>query len=1027
MIAGAGSIDASISSGNSTIQGIVSGGGGISKSGGGTLVLTNADNNFTGTGIIKEGVVKATSAGALGTTSWNIRQAGTIFVDATQWDAYKSKINSISQGTIGLSGQINNVSSVNMNGLYSMSLGAVGTATLGTKGTSDTLQGWTYDGGYSFSGSSGELTVNAKLSGNGALTIGGNDKNGIVILTGDNSGYTGEITVNSGSGIVMSGTNMIRQISSSSYGTLLVRGNAGDTYDFSGKSNLRFGTDTTANYSGQLQGGTYIFGGTGTMKLSSAISGNVTIESGTHVWVNTHNNATGTISIRKDGTLQIGEGVEGGSIGSGNVNIESGGKLVFNSDSDMIINTNISGYGSINKDGAGTTILTNTNEELKINIKNGALQLGNGDTSGSIGRNTQIDLYNKGAFVINRSDDITLSQYIHEVDGTAKVIKKGAGRLTIENSRNNYTGGTFVQQGTLAFATKEAAGTNVVILEGGCFDMNGMALTNSVHFDKVGSSLQNAANYAGTLTFNTNMGMSGKLGSGSASIVISNEHTLTWNNSLDWFESNTIVLDSLTNNGKLTFDFSGTSFSINSEKSWKLMETSRSSFGQYDWLKGSVSIAKGYAAGFSDVNGVLSFVVKKSSFIDQNGDVIGNYTPTVGDITDVNNVSSGATFNVQNGVNASIEGNIDGMVSIGAGGSATLSNTTISGSLYVNGGAIQADAGKTVSIGTSSYFYIQDTSDFGIDIVGISADRQTATVSNGFKASTESDSSVAIAGSYDHAKIEFLKDDSTIQVAAGEVLSLSKTSKIGNASGIRGTSIQVRGTMNNNSSNKVGTNVTVKSGGLLTGSGIYGSTVSVEGGGTFKIGNSPGVTSVNNLDFSGGTGTGTLGFSINGDLVATTGGWTDNGYSQLTISGQFIIQNAINFNLEIGKNYFNGLISKQGQTATADYVLLLFNNTASLNLGGTAYTLLDAEGIQAWFDNYASWSFESTDTMALADGSGVSFDKFTYAYDQESKTGSLTATLKYGSGAAVPEPSAALLLLAGGAGFLIRRKRRETA
>lgn len=1023
-LAATGAIDAAIASGESTLQGIVSGTGSLTKSGTGALVLTNANNNFTGTATIREGIVKADSAEALGQTRWNVQEAGTIFADASEWSAYKAKINSISQGTIALSGQIDNVSDINMRGLSSMSLGAAGSATLGSKGTTDILQGWTMDNGYNFSGSTGELIVNARLSGSGAIAIGGNGKNGIVELAGDNSGYTGEITINRGSGVVMSGTNMINQISSSSLGTLLVRGQSNDNYDFTGKSNLRFGTDSTADYSGQLKGGSYIFGGTGTLRLISSISGNAMIESGTHVWVNVNNAISGTVNVKENAVLQIGDGASGGSIGTGKVNLDWGARLIFNSDADMIIGTSISGLGSINKDGAGTTILTSTAEGAKINVNNGALQLGNGGKSGGIGRNTQIDLAGGTSLIIDRSDNIDLlQQYIHEVDGAAKVIKKGTGKLTIGYSRNNYTGGTFVQEGTLAFASVDAANNKAVTLEGGCFDMGGLALTNAVTVSVAGSSLQNTSNYAGTLTVNANMAMNGKLGTGAANVIIGDGSTLTWNNSLDWFETNTVSLNSLTNNGTLNFDFSGTSSTLNSEKSWRLMETSQGAFGKYEWLKNSVSVAKGYVAGLSDVNGILSFVVTKIPVIDENGNVIGDYTPGAGDITDVNNVNSSAVLTVQNGVNAGISGNIDGSVSIAAGGTATLANTDLNGYLTVDGGAVQADAGKTVSIGNSGALFIQNG--LADNIVTVSALGTDASISNGFKASTESNSSVAMAGSYDNANLEFQKNNSSILVETGEEFHLSSTSQIGNAAGISGTSIQVSGIMNNNSTSVVGTNVSVKKGGLLTGTGNYGGTVSVEGGGTFKIGNSPGISSVTHIDFSGGEGTGTLDFSVNGDIVATTGGWTDNGYSQLTVSGLFSIENAINFNVEIGKEYFNNIAS-QDQSFTTDYVFLLFTNSATFNLDGTTYNLFDAQEIQAWFDNHASWSFNSSDAMALTDNTNVSINKLTYSYDETNQTASLTATLKYGSEAAIPEPASALLLLAGG-GMLISRRRRTAA
>lgn len=557
-LSGAGSIDAAIDSGSGIIQGLVSGAGGIVKSGSGTLVLENAGNSFNGASSIAGGVVQASAASALGQALWTVQQNGTLLVDASAWGDYKARVQSLSTGTIGLQGDIADASMIDMNGLASMSLGAVGSASIGNQGSGGTLRGWTADGGYRFGGGGGELTINAKLTGSGAMTIGGNGKNGVVILSGDNSGYAGAITLLGGTGLVMNGTNLISQISNSSSGTLLIRGNVADNYNFAGKTNLRFGTDSTATYSGRLSGGSYLFGGSGTMRLTSAISGSAMIESGTHIWLNTANAIGGTINVKSGAVLQIGEGNTGGSIGTGNVVMESQGSLVFNSDANMTIDTKISGQGSVEKRGQGTAVLTTNCTYLATTaVWEGTLQLGNGGTTGSV-RN-QIDLHHGTTLTINREDDVVMNNYIRGVDGAARVVKTGEGSLTLTNWQNSYTGGTVVKKGELIIGQDEEAGYGVigsgaVSLEGGRLNVNNKVMTNAIYATAEGSSLVGYSKYAGTVTATANLVMQGGLSAGSTQLLVQNNSVITL---LQGLRETTTLKSIDFSKGSLTFALNG--------------------------------------------------------------------------------------------------------------------------------------------------------------------------------------------------------------------------------------------------------------------------------------------------------------------------------------------------------------------------------------------------------------------------------------------------------------------------------------
>ena len=101
------------------------------------------------------------------------------------------------------------------------------------------------------------------------------------------------------------------------------------------------------------------------------------------------------------GTLQIGNGGTSGSI-VGNVVVNS--LLAFNRSDTSIFGGAISGTGSLEQRGPGTTILSGANTYTGGTIINaGTLQVGNGGVAGSIVGNVA----NDGAIAFNRSNALT--------------------------------------------------------------------------------------------------------------------------------------------------------------------------------------------------------------------------------------------------------------------------------------------------------------------------------------------------------------------------------------------------------------------------------------------------------------------------------------------------------------------------------------------------------------------------------------------------------------------------------------------
>lgn len=66
-----------------------------------------------------------------------------------------------------------------------------------------------------------------------------------------------------------------------------------------------------------------------------------------------------------------------------------------------------------------------------------------------------------------------------KITGEAALTKNGSGTLTIENA-NEYSGGTFINGGTLVMKNAQALGSGGITLAGGTLDLGGFAVGNSV-------------------------------------------------------------------------------------------------------------------------------------------------------------------------------------------------------------------------------------------------------------------------------------------------------------------------------------------------------------------------------------------------------------------------------------------------------------------------------------------------------------------------------------------------------------------
>ena len=219
--------------------------------------------------------------------------------------------------------------------------------------------------------------------------------------------------------------------------------------------------------------------GGGTSLISCPISGsNGMYKAGAGFLILTGaNNYSGGTTVG-GGTLMLGYGgsaspLSGGTSGAIQGNVVNLANLAFNysSAAPTSVSTftgNISGTGSVDILGSGTTTFTSNNTYAGITTVHAGstLQIGNGSSTGSITG----DVVNNGNLVFNHSDKVTYNGVIHdgntffpttpggngysylynnEVAQRGALTQAGSGTLILTNAQSNYSGVTNVESGAL--------------------------------------------------------------------------------------------------------------------------------------------------------------------------------------------------------------------------------------------------------------------------------------------------------------------------------------------------------------------------------------------------------------------------------------------------------------------------------------------------------------------------------------------------------------------------------------------------
>jgi len=193
--------------------------------------------------------------------------------------------------------------------------------------------------------------------------------------------------------------------------------------------------------------------------------GNIDITGHTLLALSGNNTYTGRTTIGEGAELVIASSPGQYSMSPGQwIN---NGKLSTQRDTDTILDLPISGTGELKHSGTGLLILAADNSYAGQTTVISKLQIGNGGTSGSLGRGPLEGAY-RASVTLNRSDDFVVDNDISLYEGT--LVKTGAGRSTMLGTIGGYLVLLDIRNGALQFGAGGTAGkfTNgsIVVAQG---------------------------------------------------------------------------------------------------------------------------------------------------------------------------------------------------------------------------------------------------------------------------------------------------------------------------------------------------------------------------------------------------------------------------------------------------------------------------------------------------------------------------------------------------------------------------------
>ena len=446
-------------------------------------------------------------------------------------------------GGAGSAGENGNQSGATIagNGGSGLSSSITGTAVFyaggGGGGAIDNYSSETAGNGGIGGGGAGSISGNASNGinglgggGGGAGTqgTGGNGGSGVVIVrykgsslgnvggtvsaaSGSADGYTIHTFTNTGAAnFNMSGVDLNQRL-----GATLNSSITGDgDLSFSGPGTLTLGATNTYGGLTRVSGGTLRLTNHGSFgsgnvvndsavvieradsfTLGNTISGLGSLtHSGNGTTIITGNNSYAGGTTISAGILQVGNGSNTGSLGSGGVVVSSSGaSLSFNRSDNLTFDQNLTGSGRLVQAGTGTlSILSNNSNTGGTVVSSGVLKVGNGGTSGALGTGN-ISISSGATLAYDRSDSVTLG---NALSGAGSLRQSGAGSLII-TANSSHTGGTIIDNGRIL---QIGAGSTTGSLGSGAVTNNGTLVYNRSGFTTFANNISGTGSLEVTST-----------------------------------------------------------------------------------------------------------------------------------------------------------------------------------------------------------------------------------------------------------------------------------------------------------------------------------------------------------------------------------------------------------------------------------------------------------------------------------------------------------------------------------------------
>ena len=414
-----------------TYGGVISGPGGVIKSGGSTLTFTGA-NTYTGVTLINSpSTLSIGNGGATGSIVSDITNGSAVIFNRTGAYAYPGSISGVGSVTVSGSGTLTVSGISTYTGTTTVNAGA--TVQLGVNEAMPNTTALTLNGTLNLNGFSetvgslaGSGTVTSTLAGTANLTCGGTGAGTIFSGVIQNGSGTVSLTKNGAGPLYLTGSNTYTGLTTINEGVLFIGIGGADgsiVSDVVNNSSINFWLSSNLTYGGVISGpGQVTKSGSNTLTFTGA-----------HTY-------TG-VTLINSGTLSIGNGGATGSIVSDVTNYSA---LQFNRSAPFEYPGVISGYGILSVSGAGEITFTGINTYTgATTINAGAiLSIGNGGPSGSITSNVT----NNGSLIFNLSDAY---DFAYIISGLGVVNQIGSGTLALSGS-NTYTGSTTIGNGTLS-------------------------------------------------------------------------------------------------------------------------------------------------------------------------------------------------------------------------------------------------------------------------------------------------------------------------------------------------------------------------------------------------------------------------------------------------------------------------------------------------------------------------------------------------------------------------------------------------